>query len=278
MNTKSAARKVAPTADDEYQEGYLRVPIEKVFADPSNERRTMRNLDDLAKSVETVGVIEPITVTQNGNNYMILTGHRRYHAAQKAGLVEIDVIVRTIENNQERRRKSLISNLHRDDLTVMEKVDAIDALFENGEGYSSQRDLAEALGKSESWVSDILTIKRLATPLQEKLRSTEVLVPWDAVARIAREKNAERQAKFIDRLIAGASTGTIRRSLSGGQRLRKISYTKELDGYIAWVSGPKSPNEREKMLAVLNCLMDLIRSQARSTTDDASGSEAHDAA
>ena len=69
--------------------GRFIVSIDRLQEDPNNERKVFHNMDDMIESVRRHGIIEPITVTQDGERYRILTGHRRFRAAKAVGLTEL---------------------------------------------------------------------------------------------------------------------------------------------------------------------------------------------
>ena len=86
----------------------------RLLDDPRNERKAFRNMEGLIASVKTVGVIEPITVMPEGDGFRILTGHRRARAARAAGVKEVEILVRELEDELARRRKSTVSNVRRE--------------------------------------------------------------------------------------------------------------------------------------------------------------------
>ena len=66
--------------------GRLIVSLDRLLEDPKNERKTFRNMDGLVDSIRAVGLVEPITVTLEGDKFRIMTGHRRARAAKLANL------------------------------------------------------------------------------------------------------------------------------------------------------------------------------------------------
>ena len=80
-------------------------------------------MSELAESIKEHGVVQPIVVTPKGSNYLIVAGERRWRAAKKAGLAELPCIVRSM-SGQNRLEISLIENLQRHDLNVLETATA----------------------------------------------------------------------------------------------------------------------------------------------------------
>ena len=125
-------------------------------------------LKELATSIEQHGVIQPIIVKKEGERYKIIAGERRYRAARLAGLNEVPVIVRDMDE-QETLEVSLIENLHREDLNPMEEAEAIEKLIE--EHDLTQEQAAQKLGRSRSAVTNTLRLLQLPKPIQQLLRT-----------------------------------------------------------------------------------------------------------
>ncbi|HZH97944.1 MAG TPA: ParB/RepB/Spo0J family partition protein, partial [Fimbriimonadaceae bacterium] len=161
--------------------GRLIVSLDRLLEDPKNERKTFRNMEGLVASIKAVGLVEPITVTPEGDKFRILTGHRRARAARLANLKEVEVLIREEEDELLRRRKSLISNVQREDIGAVELAEALRSMLDEDNEVSSQRELARILGKREAWVSDVLRVLSLPVPIQQRLRQAEVSLPYDTV-------------------------------------------------------------------------------------------------
>jgi len=247
--------------------GRFVVSITRLMEDPKNERRVFRNMEGLIESVKLHGIVEPITVTPEGESYRILTGHRRYRAARAAGLTEIEVLVRDPEDDYSRRLKSLISNIQREAVSPVEVAETLHRLLGEGEGVRSQRDLARLLGMREAWVSDMLRILTLPAKLQERLRTAERVVPYDTVMRVAHADDPAFQTELIEAILAGEGSQIIRRRIaerktvapqSSSRRPAARTFTESRDGYTATVKGPDTPQAREKMRAVVRDLLNSL--------------------
>lgn len=115
-------------------------------------------LEELAESIKRYGLIQPIIVTKKDGYYEIIAGERRWRACKKAGLKEIQVIVR---EDDERKNKeiSLIENIQREDLNAVEKAMGMKILMEE---YSlTQQQISEILGKSRSSIANTVRILNL---------------------------------------------------------------------------------------------------------------------
>jgi ParB family transcriptional regulator, chromosome partitioning protein len=254
--------------------GRFVVAIHKLLEDPNNERRTFRNMDGLIASVKAHGIIEPITVTAEGESYRILTGHRRFRAAKAAGLPEIEVIARDPDDALTRRRKSIISNVQREDVGAVEMAEALQALIDEDPSIKTQRKLAEMIGKRESWVSDMLSVLTLPAKLQEKLRTSEVPVSYDSTMRIARAKDVALQEALVKAVLAGESTREIRSRIAekkppaeptkreagssataSASAQQLLTLTESHEGYTATIRGPAGKLAKRHMRTVLNRLL-----------------------
>lgn len=239
--------------------GRLVISLDRLIEDPKNERKVFRNMEGLVASIETFGVIEPITVVPEENGFRIVTGHRRYRAAKLAGLEQVEVIIRDPEDERVLRRKSIVSNVQREDIGAVEMAEALQSLLDEDDQISSQRELAKAIGKDETWVSGMLRILTLPPKLQKKLGTSQVSVPYDAVIRIARVKDPEEQEALIKLALKGASAHEIRRAIDAQkqqpERVPSQKRTVSLEGYTATVIGPVDDNGKGKMIAAVEELL-----------------------
>lgn len=189
--------------------------IDLIIEDPKNERKTFNNMEGLVDTVKAMGVIEPLTVTQHDDGmYMVVTGHRRLRAAKVAGLKQLRVVITDPEEGQARRRRSIVSNVQREDVPPLELAEALQSILDEDPAVKTQRDLAKMIGKRESWVSDMLRILTLSPELQEDLRTSEVPVPYDAVMRISRVVDRKDQKDLIQNVLDGRSNREIRAKIN----------------------------------------------------------------
>ena len=118
---------------------------------------------ELAESIKTHGVIQPIMVRKAGRGYEIVAGERRYRASRMAGLTEIPAIVRELDDSQT-MQLALIENLQRQDLSPMEEAQGYRTLMDSY-GFS-QEEVARTVGKSRSAVAN--TLRLLGLPEEIK--------------------------------------------------------------------------------------------------------------
>ena len=126
------------------------------------------SLKELAQSIKSVGVIQPVVLKKNGDRYSIVVGERRFRASRMAGLTSIPAIIRDIDEEQ-RMRQALIENLQREDLNPVETALGIKALMDKCD--LTQDEAAEVVGKSRSAVANTLRLLNLEPEVLEMLRS-----------------------------------------------------------------------------------------------------------
>ena len=133
-------------------------------------------LNELASSIKTQGVMQPILVRpvgqQNGQTqYEIIAGERRFRAAQIAGLESIPVLVRDVDD-QAAAAMALIENIQREDLNPLEEAQGIHRLIDDFNFTHEQA--ASAVGRSRSAVSNLLRLLNLAKPVQTMLMASDI--------------------------------------------------------------------------------------------------------
>jgi ParB family chromosome partitioning protein len=130
-------------------------------------RMDQEALKELADSIKTQGVIQPILVRPGGpGKYEIIAGERRWRAARMAGLQAVPVVIRDIPDNQA-LAVALIENIQREDLNPLEEAQGIQRLT-NEFGLTHQS-AAEALGRSRTAVTNLLRLLELAPPVRDLL-------------------------------------------------------------------------------------------------------------
>lgn len=147
------------------------VPIEFVGRNPRNPRRYFdeSELQDLASSIRQHGIVQPVVVrTTADNRFEIIAGERRWRAAQLAGLIEIPVIIRDVDDRTA-LEIAIVENVQRSDLNPLEEAMGYELLIAD-HGYT-QNDLGEIIGKSRSHVANSLRLLKLPEPVRDMLAS-----------------------------------------------------------------------------------------------------------
>jgi ParB family chromosome partitioning protein len=174
------------------------IPLANLTANPDQPRKHFDEdgIRDLATSIQDRGVIQPVIVKRTGaETYQILAGERRFRAAGIAGLSVIPAIVRDKDDPLE---IALIENLQREDLTPLEEAEAVAGLVER-HGYS-HRELADVLGKSRPYVSNLLALTRLPERVKAEIHSEGRQVSRELLMGVARSETVEAAEALWDRL------------------------------------------------------------------------------
>ena len=159
-----------PPSDSDVGPRLRELPVDQLVPNPQQPRKTFapEALDELAASIRTAGVLQPIVVRARGDRYEILVGERRWRAAQRAGLARVPAIVREA-SDAEALELALVENLLREDLNPLEEAQAYQRLL--AEFGWTQEDLAHRIGKDRSSIANALRLLRLPDEIQEDLRT-----------------------------------------------------------------------------------------------------------
>lgn len=148
----------------------LFVNINFVQANPKQPRKIFdeEKLDELADSIKSYGIVEPLVVRKTGPvHYEVIAGERRLRAAKKAGLTEVPVIVREYDEKQ-RKFIAIIENLQREDLNAVEKALGFKEIID--EFNLTQEELAKTVGKSRVSITNSLRILSLDEKIIEMIK------------------------------------------------------------------------------------------------------------
>jgi ParB family transcriptional regulator, chromosome partitioning protein len=152
----------------------VQLPVSKLVPNPGQPRKNFdeTELQELADSIKTYGIIQPIIAADTGDGaYIIIAGERRTRAAKLAGLDTVPVIIRNY-TDQKRLEISLIENIQRSDLNPIEEA----AAYKNLMDFSSlsQDELAARVGKNRSTVANALRLLKLPIEIQKSIEEGKV--------------------------------------------------------------------------------------------------------
>lgn len=224
------------------------IPIEKLFPNKDQPRRTFTQdqLDELAESIRTKGIIQPIIVRPRPNaegEYEIVAGERRWRAAQMAKLHVVPALIRDFDDI-EVLEVAIIENIQRADLNAIEEAAGYKQLmFRFGH---TQEKIAEALGKSRSHIANLLRLLNLPESVQTMVVEGQLTAghartlitseqPEELAKEIVRRKLSVRQAEQMAR--PGAAKTSRRAAADAAPQ--KDADTRALEGDLSAALGMK---------------------------------------
>lgn len=150
------------------------IEIAKVRPNPFQPRTEFDEsaLDELKRSIQEKGVIQPITVRRMADGYQIIAGERRLRAAQMARMKEIPAYVLDVPSDEDMLELALIENIQREHLNPMEVATAYQRLLD--ECHLTQEDVAQKVGKDRTTVTNFLRLLKLPAKIQEGLRKNKI--------------------------------------------------------------------------------------------------------
>ena len=159
-----------PSAEGNAPGGVMQVEVGKIVPNPRQPRTRFDpvELDELASSIKSHGIIQPLIVSKNesGDGYVLIAGERRLQASRQAGLASVPVIVRQT-TDLDRLELALIENVQRADLNAIEEAVAYQHLAD--EFNLSQEEIAQRVGKSRVAVTNTLRLLKLPKVIQSAL-------------------------------------------------------------------------------------------------------------
>ena len=148
----------------------IEIKISDIVPNPTQPRTEFDEeaLEELADSIRQLGLIQPITVKRDGEKYIIISGERRWRAAEKAGLECVPAYIREVDDTT-LHAMALVENIQREDLNAIEISLGMQRLVE--ECGLTQEMLAERLGKKRSTVANYLRLLNLPEEIQFAIKS-----------------------------------------------------------------------------------------------------------
>lgn len=149
------------------------IKISSIKANPYQPRKTFdeEKLQDLADSITTHGILQPIVLRKTINGYYIVVGERRFRASKLAGLEEVPAIVKSLSDS-DMMELAIIENLQREDLNAIEEAESYQRLM-NDLGLTQQK-VAERLGKSRPYIANMLRLLNLPSDIAKLVRENRM--------------------------------------------------------------------------------------------------------
>jgi ParB family chromosome partitioning protein len=154
------------TSHSQASGGPMEIDIDLIEPSPYQPRTRFREeaLDELARSIQASGIIQPIVVRAIGRRYQLIAGERRWRAAQRAGLNKVSAIVRQVPDELA-LEMTLVENIQREDLNAIEQARAFERLMD--EFQSTQEAVAERTGKDRTTVANAIRLLKLEPTIQD---------------------------------------------------------------------------------------------------------------
>jgi ParB family transcriptional regulator, chromosome partitioning protein len=202
----------APTIPQ--SDGLYHIDIDLIDPSPYQPRTRFREaaLDELARSIASSGIVQPLVVRRINNRYQLIAGERRWRAAQRAAIQRVPVVVRDVPEEMA-LEMTLVENLQREDLNPIEQARAFHRLTE--EFSLTQEQVAERTGKDRATIANAVRLLKLDAPIQDLLEEGQLtaghgralLAIADTQARLELSRRIARSGmtvRQVERLAARA--------------------------------------------------------------------------
>lgn len=179
---------------------YRTIPLNLIAPNPVQPRRKFdeTSLRELSESLKTQGVLQPVIVKKEGNEFILIVGERRYRAARLSGIEEIPAVIIEGKDESDMLQMALVENMQREDLNPLEMAEAFRQLMD--EAGLTQNQLASQVGKSRAAVANILRLLTLPEKIKKMIRNGQ-LSEGHARAILALDTEAA-QIRLADRILS----------------------------------------------------------------------------
>src|SRR3989441_13217433 len=189
-------------------------------------------LQELAQSIKSNGVIQPIVVRRTGDRFQIIAGERRWRAAKLAGLLRVPIVIRDVAPGQEKSllQMALIENIQREDLNPIEEALAYRRLGD--EFRLKQEDIATAVGKDRASVANYVRLLKLPDEVRTEVASGRLSMGHArALLSLTDEADQRRTARdVIARTLSVRETESlVKKIVEGGAAARTVAAPKPVD-------------------------------------------------
>ena len=184
-------------------------------------------MEELTESIRQQGIVQPVVVTPaEGETYTIVAGERRWRAAQRAGLAEVPVIVKVVEDDRQLLELALVENLQRADLNDVEEAEAFRSL--QREFGLSQEQIGVQVGRSRAAISNALRLLGLPEEIQDMMRDGRLSA--GQARPLLSIKDPEGQLSLARRAVAeGLSARQIEALVSADKKPRRKRVKRGMD-------------------------------------------------
>ena len=237
------------------------VPIDRIDPNPHQPRQVMGDLSELIASISEKGILEPLVVRQRGDRFQIVAGERRYQASVQAGLRELPVVVRDVDDT-EVIELALIENLQRKDLTPFEEAEALYGLADRC-GYTHE-DLARRLGKSRTSVTESLTLHAMLEEVRNLCRLADISSK-SLLLQVVRQETTEKMTALVEKIASqgGATRQQLREAATkpkpGRPKHYVFAYRPPTKAFNLKLSFAKSRASKDDVIEALEAIIRDLR-------------------
>jgi ParB family chromosome partitioning protein len=237
------------------------VPIDRIDPNPHQPRQVMGDLSELIASISEKGILEPLVVRQRGDRFQIVAGERRYQASVQAGLRELPVVVRDVDDT-EVIELALIENLQRKDLTPFEEAEALYGLADRC-GYTHE-DLARRLGKSRTSVTESLALQAMPEEVRDLCRLADISSK-SLLLQVVRQETPEKMTALVEKIASqgGATRQQLREAAAkprpGRPKHYVFAYRPPTKAFNLKLSFAKSRASKEDVIEALEAIIRELR-------------------
>jgi ParB family chromosome partitioning protein len=238
------------------------VPIDTVDPNPDQPRQAMGDLTELIASVTEKGIIEPLIVRQRGPRYQIIAGERRYHAGIQAGLHELPVVVRDVDDT-EMLELALVENIQRKDLTPFEESEALQSLGQRC-GYTHE-DLARRLGKSRTSITESLSLNAMPPEVRKVCRLAGI-TNKSLLLQVVRQGDTQKMLALVERIATqGATREQVRKEAQkpkpGRPKAYVFAFRPQSKAFNLRLSFNKKSASKDEVIEALQAIIAELRQQ-----------------
>jgi ParB family chromosome partitioning protein len=248
------------------------IPIEHIDPNPNQPRQVMGDLSELIASVKEQGLIEPIVVRQRGSRFQIVAGERRYQAAVRAGIEELPVVIRDVDDVGI-LEIALVENLQRKDLTAFEESEALHALCQKA-GYTHER-LAQKLGKSRTVITESLSLNQMPEHIKQLCRLADISSK-SLLLQVVRQSDPEKMAELVEQMSrpGGMTRQELRETVKpkpgkrGRPKAFTFTYKAPTKQFAFSLSFKKADVEPDEVIETLEHILADLRTQRGAAADE----------
>jgi ParB family chromosome partitioning protein len=251
------------------------VSLSSIEPDPNQPRTVMGDLEDLVRSIRDRGILEPILVRPIGNeeseaegaeSYRIISGERRYRAAQQAGLFEVPVIEMDV-GEKEALEIALIENLQRKDLTPFEEAEGYKALAERYD-YTHE-EISDAVGKGRTVITESLSLLQMPARVRDTVKALGIQSK-SLLLEVLKAGSEEEMIRLLEEVSShGLNRDDLRRRLrnrdrAGSRSSRRTPYSFKFKApdksYTLNLTFRQSEVEKQDLIQALEQILTELRS------------------